>query len=173
MIVKLKVDSKMYADYIAYLFPPGTDGALKVSSEHMMGKLLIAHCREAPRPMFESDDDLVVTLRLPQCESTQNLRNKFLYYNAGDMLQLNKALQAAFEFDFVGYYRRGQALQFAKKDIVEGFVTSRKLISTDCVDALYKRVYRRQQREAAALVKKLIRKAYYLEESIDASGLPK
>lgn len=68
MIVKLKVDSKMYADYIAYLFPPGTDGALKVSSEHMMGKLLIAHCREAPRPMFESDDDLVVTLRLPQCE---------------------------------------------------------------------------------------------------------
>lgn len=89
------------------------------------------------------------------------------------MLQLNKALRAAFDLDFIGYYRKGQAAEFAKKDIIEAFVTSRKLVSTDCVDALYKRVYRRQQREAATLVKKLIRKAYYIDESIDTSGLPK
>ena len=173
MIVRLKVDRKMYADYIAYLFPPDNEGVLKVSSEHLLGKLLIAHCREAPKPIFDNDDELSVKLRLPQCESTQNLRNKFLYYNAGDMIQINQAIQAVFDLDFTGYYRKGESLQFSKKDIVEAFVTSRKLISTDCVDALYKRVYRRQQREAASLVKKLIRKAYYLEESIDASGLLK
>ena len=173
MIVRLKVDRKMYADYIAYLFPPDNEGVLKVSSEHLLGKLLIAHCREAPRPIFDNNDELSVRLRLPQCESTQNLRNKFLYYNAGDMIQINQAIQAVFDLDFIGYYRKGESLQFSKKDIVEAFVTSRKLISTDCVDALYKRVYRRQQREAASLVKKLTRKAYYIEESIDASGLPK
>ncbi len=173
MIVRLKVDSKMYADYLAYLFPPDADGVLKVTSEHLLGNLLISHCREAPRPIFNTEENLMITLRLPQCESTQNLRNKFLYYNAGDMLQLNKALRAAFDLDFIGYYRKGQAAEFAKKDIIEAFVTSRKLVSTDCVDALYKRVYRRQQREAATLVKKLIRKAYYIDESIDTSGLPK
>lgn len=173
MIVKLKVDSQMYADYMAYLFPPGEDGVLKVTSEHLMGKLLIAHCREAPRPIFALDGELIITLRLPQCEATQNLRNKFLFYNAGDMLQLNQALRAVFDLDFTGYYRKGQAAEFAKKDIVEGFVTSRRLVSTDYVEALNKRVYRRQQRAAAALVKKLQRKAYYIDESIDDSGLKK
>lgn len=52
MIVRLKVDSKMYADYLAYLFPPDADGVLKVTSEHLLGNLLISHCREAPRPIF-------------------------------------------------------------------------------------------------------------------------
>ena len=173
MIVKLKIESQMYADYIAYLFPPDEDGVLKVSSEHLMGKLLIAHCREAPRPIFELDGEHMISLRLPQCEATQNLRNKFLFYNAGDMIQLNQALRAVFDLDFIGYYRKGQAAEFAKKDIVEGFVTSRKLVSTDYVEALNKRAYRRQQKAAAALIKKLQRKAYYIDESIDDSGLKK
>lgn len=173
MIVKLKIESQMYADYIAYLFPPDEDGVLKVSSEHLMGKLLIAHCRVAPRPIFELDGELMISLRLPQCEATQNLRNKFLFYNAGDMIQLNQALRAVFDLDFIGYYRKGQATEFAKKDIVEGFVTSRKLVSTDYVEALNKRAYRRQQKADAALIKKLQRKAYYIDESIDDSGLKK
>ena len=173
MIVKFKVDSQIYADYMAYLFPPDDDGVLKITSEHLLGKLFIAHCREAPRPIFGLDGELIVTLRLPQCEATQNLRSKFLFYNAGDMIQLNKALQAVFDLDFMGYYRKGQAAEFAKKDIVEAFVVSRKLVSADYVEALNKRAYRRQQRAAASLVKKLLRKSYYIDESIDDSGLKK
>ena len=89
------------------------------------------------------------------------------------MIQLNKALQAVFDLDFMGYYRKGQAAEFAKKDIVEAFVVSRKLVSADYVEALNKRAYRRQQRAAASLVKKLLRKSYYIDESIDDSGLKK
>lgn len=163
----------MYADYLAYLFPSDADGVLKVASGTILGDLLIAHCREAPRPIFSVDQSDLISLRLPQCEATQNLRNKFLFYNAGDMLQLNRALKSLFDLDFAGYYRKGQAANFSKKDIVEAFITSRHLITTDCFDALNKRIYRRQQREAASLVKKLVRKAYYIDESINGDGIQK
>ena len=167
MIVKIKIDQQIYADYLAYIFPPDVDGVLKVSSGHVFGDLLIAHCREAPRPIFNIDQPEYISLRLPKCESTQNLRNKFLFSNAGDMIQLNRALRAIFDLDFIGYYRKGQAAQFSKKDIIEGFITSRHLITADYVDSLNKRVYRRQQKETATLTKKLLRKAYYIEEAID------
>lgn len=173
MIVKLKIDSQMYADYLAYLFPPNEDGVLMVSSEELMGKLLISHCRESFRKTEISEEGIVVTLMMPQCPATQNLRNKFLYYSAGDMRQLNMALKAVFELDFTGYYRKAEGVGFAKKDIVEAFALSRKLITCDCYDALHKRVFRRQQKENSLLVNKLLRKAYYINETIDLSGLQK
>ena len=74
MIVKLKIDSQMYADYLAYLFPPNEDGVLMVSSEELMGKLLISHCRESFRKTEISEEGIVVTLMMPQCPATQNLR---------------------------------------------------------------------------------------------------
>ena len=50
--VKLKVDSPMMADYLAYLFPPDSPGGpLKVYARNSIGRLLVAHCKVAEGPV--------------------------------------------------------------------------------------------------------------------------
>lgn len=172
MTVQLRVDNPMLTDYLSYLFPP--EGAsLKVNSEHGMGKLIIAHCRESPKPVESVPGDCVVTLRLPLCSATQSLEYKFLYYSATDMAQLNLALRSFFDLDFVGYMRRGEAAGFSKKDTIESFIHSRQLVSSDNFDALNKRAYRRELERHKLLLRKLKRKAYYIDEALDTSGLHK
>ena len=173
MIVKLKVDSQIMCDYLRFLFPPGDNGALKVSSVSAVGKLIIAHCRESGRPVREPEGEYVLELDLPMLQSTQSLSYKFLYYSSSDTAAINLAIQAYFDLDFTGYYRRGEKLGFQKKEIVEAFILSRGLVSKDCFDALHKRVYRSEQRYMAALTGKLVRKAYYIDESINTKGLIK
>ena len=172
MTVNLRINNQLLADYLRYLFPP-VDSVLKVNSEHGMGKLLIAHCRVSSKPVPEVCDGSMVTLRLPLCNATQSLEYKFLYYSNADTAQLNLALKAYFDLDFEGYYRRGENADFSKRDIVEGFIQSRKLISSDNFDALHKRAYRKQLERHTILLRKLQRKAYYIDESLDTSGLKK
>ena len=171
MRIKLKVDSPILGDYLKFLFPPGEDGALKVSSVPAIGKLLIAHCRESGYPVHEPEGDRIFSLDLPLLPSTQSLCYKFIYYSVSDMAALNLALKAYFDLDFAGYYRRGEKLGFQKKDIVEAFILSRGLVSKDCFDALHKRVYRAEQRSMATMTDRLMRKAYYIDESINTKGL--
>lgn len=169
--VKLKVSSQVMADYLRYLFPPDTDGYLAVSSVTPMGKLLIAHCRTSGLPIKELTGDDVISLKFPSVSSSQGLLNKFLYYTACDIASLNQALSAVFDIDFTGYYRKGEGLGFQKKEIVEAFILSRGLVSKDCFDSLHKRVYRAEQKYMAALQTRLLRKVYYIEESINTKGL--
>lgn len=168
--VKLKVNSQVNLDYLAYRYPPDAAGTLAVSSD-TLGKLLIAHCRISDMPVMEPDGDNVVTLALPVNQATQALANKWVYYSAADCSALNMAISAVFDLDFTGYYRKGEALGIKKKDIVEAYIVSRRLFSADCFDALHKRVYRRSQDTMEQLTRKLLRKAYYIDESIDYKGL--
>ncbi len=172
MTVQLRIDNPMLLDYIGYLFPVEGD-TLKVNSEHGLGKLIIAHCRQSPKPVEPVLGEYVVTLRLPLCSASQNLEYKFLYFSRADMTQLNQALRAYFDLDFTGYYRRGESAGFSKKEIIEGFIQSRRLVSRDNYDALHKRAYRKQRERDALLAKRLMRKAYYVDESLDTSGLKK
>lgn len=56
--VKLKVDSPMMADYLAYLFPPESEGGpLKVYARNSVGRLLVAHCKISERPVDQSGGD--------------------------------------------------------------------------------------------------------------------
>ena len=49
--VKLKVDSLMMADYLAYLFPPESEGGpLKVYARNSVGKLLVTHYKVSEVP---------------------------------------------------------------------------------------------------------------------------
>lgn len=55
--VKLKVDSPMMADYLAYLFPPESEGGpLKVYARNSVGRLLVARCKISERPVDQSGD---------------------------------------------------------------------------------------------------------------------
>lgn len=166
--VKLKVTSKMLADFVRWKYPPDVDGVLMVRSD-ILGRLLVAHCRVSPLPVASGKDWL--TLSLPKGDAAKNLENKWLYYNAGDVAALNMAISAVFELDFSGYYRKGESLGIRKKDIVQSYIISRKLFSIDNFDALHKRVYRRGQTTFRGMTDKLLRKLYYIDESIDFKAL--
>lgn len=169
--VKLKVDSRLNADFLRWLYPAADDDkSLKVSSD-IFGKLLISHCKTASLPHDEPAGEWTFTLLLPRNQATQTLENKWLYYSPSDTAALNMALSAFFDLDFRSYYLRGVELGIRKKDIIEAYIVSRNLFSTDCFDALHKRIYRRTQATMAKLTEKLVRKAYYINESIDYKGL--
>ncbi|MGM9737120.1 MAG: hypothetical protein ACI3ZT_01745 [Candidatus Cryptobacteroides sp.] len=168
----MKVPSLVLADFLKWMYPKGDDGLLKVSSD-MFGRLVIAHCRTSDRPVPspEEDDDLVLDLSLPKTRASQHLDNKFLYFTPGDTASLGAALTACFDIDFSLYYRKGTELGLRKKDIIDAYILSRGLFSADCFDALHKRIYRRDQAVLERLSRKLVRKAYYIDESIDCKGL--
>lgn len=169
MEVYLKVKNQLLYDYLKYLFEE-QDGALTVSSTIPLGRLLIAHCKTSVLPVYPEGNHNI-KLRLPHHKATENFEYKFLYYTSSDNAALNLALSATFDLDFAGYYRRGEILGIKKKDIIEAFIVSRKLFSTDCFDALHKRVYRREQSSMQQLTEKLLRKAYYIDETINMKGL--
>lgn len=172
MTVFFKAENAMLTDYIKYLFPQGeTDGPYVVKSSHTFGELLISHIRESERPVLPPSGDNVIELSLPLSNATQYLSNKFIYYSASDMLRLNCGLKALFDIDFQTFYLKAEGLGFTKKEIIETFITSRKLVDNDPYEALHKRVYRREQEKRARISKFLLRKVYYLYESLDITGL--
>ena len=113
----------------------------------------------------------MVTLDLPNDAATKPLIGKWLWYPPADTAALNMALKAVFDIDFNMYYLRGIEMGHQKKDIVTAFIVSRGLFSTDCFDSLHKRVYRRSQQLLDSLTKQLIRKAYYINSTINLKGL--
>lgn len=171
MFVKLRVAKKLDYDFLRWLYPAGAGGALEVRSD-MLGKLLVAHCRisETGRPDVPEGQG-VAELRLPLNDATQNMRDKWLYYSPSDTAALNMAISSVLDLDFQGYYRKGESLGLQKKDIVEAYIISRNLFDAECFDSLHKRVYRREQEAFGRLTKKLLRKVYYINESIDYKGL--
>lgn len=169
--VKLKVDSTLLADYLRYLFPSEKDGGpLAVRASNSLGRLLVAHCRPAERPV-SVDGDNVLDLVLPRNYATQPLNDKFLYYPAADTVALNMAVKAVFDIEFRLYYVKGLELGFQKKDIITAFIFTRGLLSSDCFDALHKRVYRRSQRTMAQMTEKMLQKAYYIDSTLNIKGL--
>lgn len=172
MLIKLRFDSRLKLDYLGFLFPriPGED-VYKVSTREPMGELLCARVRESWHPVAEPSGEMVATLDLPLNPATRNAAGKFIYYSQADTAALMMALSASFDLDFAGYYRKGESLGYGRKEIVEAFIISRNLVEIDCSDTLYKRVYRTGQRKMKSLTKKLLRRCYYLDESIKFKGL--
>lgn len=169
--VTLALDSQMLADYCRYIFPQDpASGICKVSATHPAGQLIIAYAVPSAFPVQVTGDHLV-ELDIPwNRNATSSLQDHWVTLAKGAMARINLALKAEFELEFAGYYRRGEALGMRKMDIIDAFIFSRRL-APDNYDALHKRVYRNQQRAQEKIRKRLLRKAYYLNESIDYTGL--
>lgn len=172
MLIRLRFDSPLKLAYFGYLFPrlPGED-IYKVSTREPLGALLVAHILTADRPVAPPEGDLVAVLDIPLNAASQNLSNKFVYYSQAGTAALMMAVGATFDLDFAGYYRKGTNLGYGRKDIVEAFIISRNLVEVDNRDTLYKRIYRSNRLQMKEMTKKLLRRCYYLDESIDLSGL--
>ncbi len=174
MTVFFKAGNAMLTDYLRYLFPPfENDDACMVKSAHDFGALLISHVRESERPVRVPDGEHVLELKLPMNDATQNLANKFIYYSDGDMKRLNSGLTAIFDIDLKTFYLKAEGKGFSKKEIIEAFIISRGLAGCDPYDALHKRIYRSEQAKMKAISKKLLRKVYYMFESLDIEYLTK
>lgn len=179
--VKLKVNSPILADYLAWLFPPeAEDGPLRVTATNSLGRLLVAHCHIEEDPGKRERVDAVsgaggvtLTLDLPNDTATKPLLGKWLWYPPADTAALNMALRAVFDIDFDRYYLEGLERGHMKKDIVTAFIVSRGLFSSDGFDALHKRAYRRSLATLDTRVKQLLRKAYYIDSTINIKGLEK
>ena len=172
MRIFLRVDNEMLTDYIRYMFPAsGEDGIPVVKTGTAFGELLIGHVRESERPVKIPAGDNVIELEIPVTNATQSLANRFIYYSSGDMLRLNAALKALFDIDLQAFYMKAEGLGYRKKDIIDAFIIGRGLVSVDPYDAIHKRVYRREQEKRSKVSKILLRKVYYIYESVDMAGL--
>lgn len=173
--VDISLQTGYYLDYLGYLFTRDTQsGAYAVSSTKDIGKLLIAYAKvsELPVPGPETREGYkTVKLMLPLVDISQDLQNKWLYYTKADTARLQAVLRTEFNIDFVSYYLRGSVMGVQKKEIIDMFIVSRKLITVDPYEALHKRVYRMEQRKMQEYSRKLLRKANYFEESLDIEGL--
>lgn len=173
MTVFFKAESLLLTDYIRYLFPPTESGGLcKLKSSHLFGQLLISHVQTCLLPPERPEGDTVIEIELPKNDATQAYCGHFLWLSSAAMARLNMALKACFELDLNLYYARATTCGFQKKDIVEAFITSRGLVSTEPYDALHKRIYRREAAKREKLTQVLIRKLRYINEALDTSGLP-
>lgn len=172
MTVFLQLETELLTDYCRYLFPPATpDGPCKVSESHSFGKLLISHCRISERPVARPAGDFVLEFELPMSNTTQTLNNKFLYFSKGDADRLNAGLKALFDIDFYSYYQKAEGCGMQKKEIIDAFVTSRKLFNSDPDEALHKRIYRQEATKRKRTMKLLLRRIYYLNETLDDTGI--
>ena len=150
----ISVESRMLADFLRYLFPPDEkSGVLDVSARHPVGALMVAYARASDTPVHTAGDHLVE-----------------VDFSKEATARINLALRAEFDLDFAGYYRRGEELGMRKMDIIEAYIFSRKL-APENYDAMHKRVYRNQQRANERVKQRLLRRAYYLNESINYDGL--
>lgn len=174
MIVQWPIEPGILRDYLAYLFPPDPEtGAYCISSTRDIGKMMIGFVRTADKPVNPARGTAasLVRLKLPLMDGTQNLKDRWLYYTSADASRLKMLLRATFNMDFEAYYLAGLSRGIAKKEIIEMFIVSRKLVNIDPYEALHKRAYRTEQRRLQGIATNLLRKAKYFEESLDISGL--
>lgn len=170
--VEIPVKSQMLADYLRWIFPPEPGSVLcRVSVTHPVGALMVALAQPAVM-RAQVTGDHVVALGLPMLHRRVNSEqeNKWLVYDRGAVAKINLVLEAEFDLEFAGYYRRGEQLGMRKMDIIDAFILSRGLVA-DTFDALSKRTYRREMRSQEKIRQRLVRRAYYINESIDYTGL--
>lgn len=170
--IELAVESQMLADYLRWLFPPDAGSSVcRVSITRPTGALMVALAQPAALRVPVAGD-YVVPCGLPQLHRRVNSdqENHWLFFDRAATRKINLALSAEFDLEFSGYYRRGEQLGMRKMDIIDAFILSRGLVA-ETYDALSKRVYRREQRNQERIRQRLLRRAYYINEAIDYTGL--
>lgn len=169
----ISIESQLYADYLRYIFPPDKEsGRCAISTTRPTGALMVALAQASDTPV-EVVGQHQVKVDLPWYRNaTSSIENHFIYFDKGATARINLALKAEFELEFAGYIRKGEECGMRKMDIIEAFIFTRGL-TPENYDALHKRTYRKAQRDQERLKKKLLRKAYYIDEQIDYKGLTK
>lgn len=172
MVVKLRIKNKVHFSYLGHLFAADVDGAFRVTMKQDFGRLLVALARRSQVEIPVEDGDFVARFRLPKNTLTQNAELCHLYFTEQDSASLNVFLDAVFNLDLNRYYLKGCKRGLQKREIIEAFVVSRKLVSEDFAETLGKRIYRQQVDDFRRLVQSLYDKARYNNDRIEGPEKP-
>ena len=172
MTVKINIKNKVLYNYLAYLFNRNPDGSFRVTMKNEFGRLVVALVRRSPDEVPLEEGQFTANLLLPKNALTKNAELSYLYFTGQDAARLNVLLDTIFTLDLNSYYQKGCKKRIQKREIIEAFVVSRKLVDDDFAETLGKRVYREELKTCRELVSSLYDKARYNNDRIEGPEQP-
>ncbi len=142
MQIKFRADNQLNLDYLRHIFDAASGKPIRLSLANDFGRMAIGFFKASDTPDDQPDDELTVTLVLPDHATTRSALTRHIYYTAVDTKRLNMILDALFNIDLDTYYIQGIQAGMLKRDIIEAFILSRRLVSVDYTDTLSKRTFR-------------------------------
>lgn len=142
MEIKFRAKDKLALDYLRYLFNAPAPESIRISLASDFGRMAVGLFKTSDTPVDRADDALTVTLVFPRHQTTAAAMTRYAYFTEADMKRLNMILDALFNIDLDTYYLQGIQAGMPKRDVIEGFVLSRRLVSADYAETLGKRAYR-------------------------------
>lgn len=173
MEIKFRAHDQLSIDYLRYLFDAEPDGPIRISLTNDFGRMVVGLYKVSDIPEDHEDDPLTVTLLLPRHQTTSAAMTRYIHFTKADTKRLNMILDALFNIDLDTYYLQGIQAGMPKRDIIEGFVISRRLVSTDYADTLNKRTYRTSLAAIRRKADLLYQKARYHFSRIEPPCIPK
>ncbi len=171
MEIKFRANNTLLLDYLRHLFGAEKAGPIRLSLTNDFGRMVVGLYKTSDKPVDRVDDELTVTLVMPRHQTTCAAVTRYIYFTDADIKRLNLILDALFNIDLDTYYLQGIQAGMPKRDIIEAFVISRHLVSTDYAETLGKRAYRSSLTTIRRKVDLIQRKARYHLSQIAAPEL--
>lgn len=142
MEIKFRANNQLSLDYLRHLFNAPVSESIRLSLANDFGRMAVGLYKASDTPVDYPEDNLTVTLVLPRHQTTYPAMTRYVYFTEADTRRLNMILDALFNIDLDTYYLQGIQAGMPKRDVIEGFVVSRHLVSADYAETLGKRAYR-------------------------------
>jgi hypothetical protein len=168
MTIHLSIRKELYRDYFIHLFPTDPSGALQITRDSDLGKLICALVRYSDFPVKDQIPEDAIQIKLPATNSLRIAQDRFLFLSREDQLRINDLIEVFFNIDFDRYYLKGLKIGLQQKEIIESFIVTRKLtrLMSDN-ETLKKRQYRQELDLLKERVEQLRQRAYYRNQKIE------
>lgn len=173
MQIKFRPDDQLSYDYLRYLFDAKAGDPIRITLTNDFGRMAVGLYKVSDKPDDRMDDALTATLVLPRHQTTYAALTRYVYFTETDTKRLNMILDALFNIDLDTYYLQGIQAGMPKRDIIEAFVVSRRLVSADYAETLNKRTYRSSLAAIRRKADVIYRKARYHFSQIEPPEPPK
>lgn len=173
MQIKFRPDNQLSYDYLRYLFDARPGEPIRITLANDFGRMAVGLYKASDKPDDRPDDPLTATLVLPRHQTTYTAMTRYIYFTNVDTKRLNMILDALFNIDLDTYYLQGIQAGMPKRDIVEAFVVSRRLVSADFTETLNKRTYRTSLAAIRRKADIIYEKARYHLSKIEPPQQPK
>lgn len=173
MQIKFRPDDQLIFDYLRYLFNAKSGEPIRLTLANDFSRMAVGLYKVSDKPDDRPDDELTTTLVLPRHQTTYAAMNRHIFFTNVDTKRLNMILDALFNIDLDTYYLQGIQAGMPKRDVIEAFIVSRRLISTDYTDTLNKRTYRTSLAAIRRKTDLIFEKARYHFNRIEPPLMPK
>lgn len=173
MQIKFRTKDQLALDYLRYLFNTPPEQPIRLTLANDFGRMAVGLYKFSEKPDDRPDDTMTATLVLPRHQITYAARTRYIYFTDVDIKRLNMILDALFNIDLDTFYLQGIQAGIPKRDIIEAFIISRRLVSADYADTLNKRTYRSSLTAIRRKADIILRKARYHFSQIEPPPLKK